>query len=48
MEPEQKSTWKKIKECFKKIGKNTINKQELEQEINKLKTQTEQNSDKPV
>jgi len=42
MEPEQKTMWKKFKEYLKKIGKNKMDKQELEQEINKLKTQSEQ------
>jgi len=39
---EQKTMWRKFKEYLKKIGKSKINKQELEQEIQKLKTNSEQ------
>ncbi|CAG8679607.1 46125_t:CDS:2 [Gigaspora margarita] len=42
MEPEQKTMWRKFKDYLKKIGKNKMDKQELEQEINKLKTNSEQ------
>jgi hypothetical protein len=46
MEPEQKSMWKKFKDYLKKSGKNKMDKQELVQEINKLKTQNEEQKPK--
>ena len=38
---EQRTMWQKFKDYLKKIGKNKTNRQELEAEINKLKTNSE-------